>query len=173
MSKPMQCVYIGLGSNLDNPGEQIKRAVDALQKLPKSKYIRDSGLYLSRPMQLPDDDSQQPDYYNAVVLLETFLEPLELLDSLQSIEKQQCRVRIERWSPRTLDLDILLFGNLRINSERLKIPHPGLCEREFVLYPLQNIEQELEIPGHGKLSQCVQKCSKNGLRFLGSIGEAE
>ena len=165
----MQNVYIGLGSNLDKPDRQIKKAVTALHSIPQSKYIKDSGLYLSRPMQLPGDDSQQPDYYNAVVLLETQLEPLALLDYLQSIEKQQGRMRTGRWNSRTLDLDILLFGNLKIDSERLQVPHPGMCDREFVLYPLQNIEQALEIPGHGKLAQCVQKCSKNGLQYLGLI----
>ena len=169
----MQRVYIGLGSNLDNPGEQIKKAVSRLSVLPKSTYIKDSGLYLSKAMQLPDDDSQQPDYYNAVALLETLLEPLELLDLLQSIEAQQGRERVERWGPRTLDLDILLFGDLQISSERLQIPHPGLCDREFVLYPLQNIQQELEIPGHGKLTQCIQKCPKNGLLYMGMIGGVE
>lgn len=169
----MQQVYIGLGSNLDNPINQINKAVTALHSLPQSKYIKDSGLYLSKAMQLPGDVSQQPDYYNAVALLETLLEPLALLEALQSIELQQGRERAERWSSRTLDLDILLFGGLNIRLDNLQIPHPGLCEREFVLYPLQKIEQELDIPGHGKLSQWIQKCPKNGLLYVGQIGDVE
>ena len=173
MNRQLQQVYIGLGSNLDEPSLQINKAVAAIRTLPQSKYLKDSGLYLSKPMQLPSDDSLQADYYNAVVLLETQLEPLELLDHLQAIENRQGRVREGRWGSRTLDLDILLFGSMQINSERLQIPHPGLCEREFVLYPLQNIKQELDIPGHGKLTRCIQKCSKNGLQYIGLIGGVE
>lgn len=173
MSDFVQHVYIGLGSNLDDPVKQIKNAIKELKALPKSHYLKDSGLYLSKAMQLPEDDSKQPDYYNAVALLATELDPLELLGYLQSIERRHGRVRTVKWASRTLDLDILLFGELQINTEKLQIPHPGLCEREFVLYPLQNIEQALDIPGHGKLKECIEKCSRNGLRYLGPIGGAE
>ena len=165
-----QRAYIGVGSNLDDPAVQIRTAVSSLRSLPQSRYIKDSGLYLSKAMQLPDDHSQQPDYYNAVVLIETSLEPMALLAALQAIELQQGRKRNGRWQSRTLDLDILLYGELLLDSEGLQIPHPGICDREFVLYPLQNIEQELDIPGHGKLSQCILKCPKNGLVYMGRIG---
>lgn len=166
----MQRVYIGIGSNLDEPIEQIKSAVQSLRLLPESHYLSDSGLYLSKAMQLAGDCSEQPDYYNAVALLETSLQPLVLLDLLQAIENKQGRVRTGRWAPRTLDLDILLFGDLQTESERLQIPHPGLCEREFVLYPMQRIDEDVLIPGHGKLADCMLRCSQNGLRYIGSIG---
>lgn len=171
MSDRMQHVYIGLGSNMDNPGEQLRCAAEALSELPRCRYISDSGLYLSKAMLATENQTEQADYYNAVVLLETKLQPLELLDYLQAIELRQGRVREEHWGPRTLDLDILLFGDIQMKSERLQIPHPGLCEREFVLYPMQGIEDEIDIPGHGKLSDCIQKCSRNGLRYIGSIRE--
>jgi len=165
----MQRVYIGMGSNMGKPDERLIRAAEALSELPRCRYISDSGLYLSKAMLASESQATQADYYNAVVLLETQLQPLELLDFLQAIELRHGRVRDEHWGPRTLDLDILLFGDLQIDSERLQIPHPGLCEREFVLYPLQRIEAEMDIPGHGKLSDCILKCARNGLRYMGSI----
>lgn len=173
MSDVKQRVYIGLGSNLEDPARQISHAVDALKVLPESRYLKDSGLYLSKPLQLPEDDSEMPDYFNAVVLIETTLEPLELLDLLQSIETQQGRVRNTRWGARTLDLDILMYGDLQLDTERLKIPHPEMVNRGFVLYPLQNIEEDLDIPGRGKLSRCIENCSGDGLQYLGSIGDTE
>ena len=173
MATLMHDVYIGLGSNLGNPSVQLFEAVNTIRELPQSTYIKDSGMYLSKPMQLVDDKTEQADYYNAVVLIETQLEPVQLLDYLQAIENNQGRTRSKRWAARTLDLDILLFGDLVIKSERLQIPHPGLCEREFVLYPLQNIKRELDIPGHGKLTDCVQKCPRNDLQYLGYIEEVK
>ena len=161
-------VYIGLGSNLEDPPAQITRAVHALSKIPATNVIANSGLYLSKPMVL-DPNDQQPDYYNAVVLVETQLSAHALLDHLQQIEHDQGRVRNERWGARTIDLDILLFDDHVINDERLTVPHPGLHEREFVLYPLQNIDSTLTIPGHGKLEQLVEKCPKKGLKYLGVI----
>lgn len=167
--------YIALGSNLDDPKTQIKLAIDGLKQLPDSRYILDSGLYLSRPMvpegKVPPD---QPDYYNAVALIETSLKPLKLLDYLQDIESRQGRVRDLHWGARTIDLDILLYGQAQINEPRLKVPHPGLCEREFVLYPLQSLcaellISELEIPGHGKLEEVIQACPENGIKYVGEI----
>jgi len=132
-------VYIGLGSNLDRPVEQISLAVAALKKIPESRYINDSGLYLSKPLMLEEnnDHSVQADYYNAVALLETQLAPLALLDQLQAIENIQGREREYRWAPRTLDLDILIHGQQQIQQPRVTWQHPGITEREFGLYPLQ------------------------------------
>lgn len=175
--------YIGLGSNLDNPETQIRLAIEGLKALPASRYILDSGLYMSRPMVSEGNGSDQPDYYNAVARIETALKPLELLDCLQAIENRQGRVRDEYWGPRTIDLDMLLYGQKQIDDVRLKVPHPGLCEREFVLYPLLrlggllgagsimsgSLVSELEIPGHGKLEDVIQACPENGIKYLGEI----
>ena len=170
-----EIVYIGLGSNLDDPPRQIRRAVQALRQLPGTSYLGDSGLFLSRPM-LPsaaarDSGRGQPDYCNAVVRLRTALDPLELLDRLQRIENAQGRVRGERWGARCIDLDILLYGDRRIEHERLQVPHPGLHLREFVLYPLQRLDDSLRIPGHGKLRELLQQCPRNGIEYLGMIEE--
>jgi 2-amino-4-hydroxy-6-hydroxymethyldihydropteridine diphosphokinase len=168
-------VYIGLGSNLDDPPRQIRRAVQALRQLPYTAYLGDSGLFLSRPMLPPGAQSAsaggQPDYCNAVVRLRTALDPFELLDRLQRIEHDQGRVRGERWGARCIDLDILLYADQCIDHERLQVPHPGLHQREFVLYPLQNIDPSLRIPGHGKLAALLQRCPRNGIEYLGMIEE--
>lgn len=163
-------VYIGLGSNLEKPKRQIRRAVAELKSLPDSQYVKDSGLYLSKPLVAEGLQPQdQPDYYNAVALLETELTPLELLDYLQAIEHRQGRVRNQHWGPRTIDLDILLYGQQQIDNDRLQVPHPGLCEREFVLYPMQHLNAEIHIPGHGMLEQIIKMCQENGMKYVGDI----
>ncbi len=168
--------YIGLGSNLEQPVGQIKAAIIALKQLADCHYKVDSGLYLSKPMLLPGTNSNQPqaDYYNCVVLLETRLEPLILLDQLQAIENTQGRVREQRWAARTLDLDILMIGQKQLHLPRLTLPHPGMIQREFVLYPLQRLRQklqqdDLEIPAHGMLSEVIKNCSKNELKYVGEV----
>ena len=154
--------YIGLGSNLDNPESQLKTAIEALTGLPKTRLQARSSLYLSAPMG-PQD---QPDYLNAVVQLSTGLEPEALLDKLQGIEQAQGRVRAQHWGPRTLDLDILLYGEDVVATERLKIPHPGIAERSFVLYPLAEINGQLEIPGLGGVGSLMEQCPDAGLSRL-------
>lgn len=162
----MARVFIALGSNLSNPVSQLQQAIQSLGRLEQTSLISTSSFYRSLPMGPPD----QPDYINAVVCLETALEPLPLLDSLQHIEQQQGRVRTgERWGPRKLDLDILLYDEQIISNDRLIIPHPGLHERSFVLYPLQEIAPELEIPGHGQLARLVAKCDKAGLEQIDQV----
>jgi 2-amino-4-hydroxy-6-hydroxymethyldihydropteridine diphosphokinase len=154
--------YIGIGSNQANPIKQAKQAIAALKTLPKTKLINCSSLYCSTPMG-PQD---QPDYINAVAQLDTQLSALELLDELQQIELSQGRVRKEnRWGPRTLDLDILLFGDQQINNARLTIPHYGMKVREFVLYPLLEIAADLVLPDGTVLSQLTAACDRNGLRI--------
>lgn len=131
-----QRVYIGLGSNLADPAAQLQAAVTALTSLPGSTLIAVSSVYASLPL----GPSDQPDYLNAVAALDTSLEPLQLLDHLQQIELQQGRQRkTERWGPRTLDLDILLYGDASIHSTHLQVPHPRMAERAFVLVPLAEI----------------------------------
>ncbi len=135
--------YIGLGSNLVEPIKQVQDAIEEIKKLAHSHIINVSSLYLSKPMGPQDQD----DYVNAVLALETKLAPLELLDALQNIENKAGRVRKEnRWGARILDLDIILFGNEIINTERLIVPHYGMKTREFVLLPLAEIAADLMLP---------------------------
>lgn len=155
--------YIGLGANLGDPIETIKSARSAINKIAGVRELAFSSLYRSAPMGPAD----QPDYINAVMSVETTLGPLELLRELQAIETAHGRVRKgERWGPRTLDLDLLLYGCEIIASEVLTVPHPGIADREFVLYPLEEIAPELEIPGKGRLADLVRKCPQRGLRVI-------
>lgn len=159
-------VFIGLGANLHQPLQQLQTAALALRQLPDTQLVAISSLYGSRPMG-PQD---QPDYVNAVAQLVTSLSPHQLLDALQQIEQTQGRTRkAERWGPRTLDLDILLFGELQLNDERLIVPHYGMHLREFVLYPLAEIAPTLELPTHGPLSALLAKVPLNGLTVLGRV----
>lgn len=160
-----ETVYLGLGSNLARPEDNIRSAVAALRQLPASQYIADSGLFLSRPMG-PQD---QPDYINAVVQLETRQSPEDLLAALQQIETDMGRLRTQHWGPRLIDLDILLFGERIIDQPQLQVPHPGIRLREFVLYPLQRLNPELVIPVHGKLAALLEQCPQNGLQFVGEM----
>lgn len=155
--------YIGIGSNQADPVNQAKQALAALKKLPNTQLSKYSSLYCSAPMG-PQD---QPDYINAVAEIETSLSALELLDELQKIELSQGRERKEnRWGPRTLDLDIILYDNQQINNTRLTIPHYGMKVREFVLYPLQEIAKELVLPDGTLLAELTAQCAKNGLTIV-------
>lgn len=151
--------YVGLGSNLEEPEIQLLRALDELARLPGTRLSARSGLYRNPPM----GPVPQPDYVNAVVALETTLSPLELLDRLQAVEQVHGRVRIEHWGPRTLDLDLLLYAERIIDEPRLQVPHPGLHERPFVLYPLAEIAPQLNIPGRGSLAEWLARCPSGGL----------
>ncbi|MCE0493354.1 2-amino-4-hydroxy-6-hydroxymethyldihydropteridine diphosphokinase [Vibrio salinus] len=158
----MTTAYIAIGSNLSDPVNQARKAIDALNTIPQSRLISASKLYTSTPMGPKD----QPDYINAVAKMETNLTPLELLNFTQKIESEQGRVRKEeRWGPRTLDLDILTFGDETITSERLTIPHYGMKEREFVLYPLAEVEPDFIFPDGTELSELLEKVDRNGLRI--------
>jgi len=161
--------YIALGSNLAKPHRQIRMAVQALGSCPGTRVVADSGLYLSKPLLPPSTSISQADYCNAVVKIETRLGPHELLDHLQQIEHAQGRERTERWGPRTIDLDILMFDTVQMHDQRLTLPHAGMCQREFVLYPLCQIDDSLEIPGHGMLKNMIKRCPENGLKYLGTI----
>ena len=156
--------FIGLGSNLDVPEQQVRRACREMESLPESACIVCSSLYRSRPLG-PQD---QPDFINAVAELRTALAPERLLAELQRIEISHGRMRGgERWGPRPLDLDLLLFADRVICTPRLMVPHPGLIQREFVLYPLLEIAgPALEIPGHGLLGPLAAACDRGGLEKL-------
>ncbi|KXI29706.1 2-amino-4-hydroxy-6-hydroxymethyldihydropteridine diphosphokinase [Paraglaciecola hydrolytica] len=156
-------VYLGLGSNLDKPVHQIQAALEALDNLAETAIKCCSSLYASQPMG-PQD---QPDYVNAVVLIHTQLAPLFLLKALQEIELEHGRVRkSERWGPRTLDIDILLYGEQQIDSSELVVPHYGMKQREFVLFPLFEISPQLCLPDGELLAELIKKCPINGLKIL-------
>lgn len=139
----MTLAFIALGSNLAAPLEQVNAAVAALAEIPNSRIVAVSSFYRTPPLG-PQD---QPDYLNAAVALETGLAAEALLDNTQRIELQQGRERkAERWGPRTLDLDIMLFGEQVIDSERLTVPHYDMKNRGFMLWPLFEIAPELHFP---------------------------
>ncbi|MFW9082590.1 2-amino-4-hydroxy-6-hydroxymethyldihydropteridine diphosphokinase [Pseudomonas sp. P2757] len=158
----MERVYIGMGSNLADPAEQLRSALDALGQLPDTELIGVSAFYQSDSL-LPG----QPRYTNAVAALDSRLAPLDLLDALQAIENDQGRERLERWGPRTLDLDILLFGDRLIDEPRLKVPHYQIQERAFVLYPLAELApQDLRLPDGRSLPDLLAACPFVGLERL-------
>ena len=158
-------VYIGLGSNIDRPVDQLTRAFSALHRLPSTRLVDRSALYRSRPHGPPN----QPDYINAVAALITALAPLTLLRHLQAMERRHRRVRTQKWGPRTLDLDIIIYGKTTLRHPRLTIPHPLLHRREFVLVPLAGINPDLKIPGNAKVKTLMGRLDrrkKEGLHKL-------
>ncbi|MFL1528207.1 2-amino-4-hydroxy-6-hydroxymethyldihydropteridine diphosphokinase [Pseudomonas sp. O230] len=158
----MERIYIGMGSNLADPAEQLRSAIDALAQLPQSKLVGVSAFYQSDSL-LPG----QPRYTNAVAALDSMLAPLALLDALQAIENGQGRERLERWGPRTLDLDIVLFGDRLIDEPRLKVPHYHMQERAFVLYPLAELAPEdLRLADGRALAELLAACPFVGLERL-------
>lgn len=145
----MMYAYLGLGANLNDPVQQLNRAVQTLRVHPSIQSLRVSPYYQSTPMG-PQD---QPDYVNAVVACETHLSPLALLDLCQSIEQAQLRVRQRHWGERTLDVDILSMGDLVMQTERLILPHPGIAQRDFVVLPWRDLAPDYEIPMLGRVSE--------------------
>jgi 2-amino-4-hydroxy-6-hydroxymethyldihydropteridine diphosphokinase len=159
----MERVYIGLGSNLAEPLEQLRDALIALAALPQTRLLAQSSFYASDPLGPAD----QPRYVNAVAALDSALEPLALLDALQAIEQSQGRERkAERWGPRTLDLDILLFGERLLHEARLTVPHYHMHARPFVLYPLAELAPALRLPDGRALSELLAACPFAGLERL-------
>lgn len=155
--------FVGIGSNLDDPIGHVRRALRELDEVVDSQCVAASSLYRSDPMGPPG----QPDYINAVAALDTDLSPLDLLHALQALEQAHGRVREGlRWGPRTLDLDLLLYGSQTIDLPELQVPHPGLHERAFVLYPLAEIEPQLVVPGKGTMEQLMVRCRFQGLSRL-------
>jgi 2-amino-4-hydroxy-6-hydroxymethyldihydropteridine diphosphokinase len=147
-------VWLAIGSNLASPLQQVNAALDALAQIPDTRIAAVSAFYRTPPLG-PQD---QPDYLNAAVALETSLEPEALLDHTQRIELQQGRVRKdERWGPRTLDLDIMLFGDRVMNTPRLTVPHYDMKNRGFMLWPLFEIAPELIFPEGETLESVLQR----------------
>jgi len=156
-------VYIGLGANLNKPKEQLQRAIKTLSALPDCRVEQTSSFYQSKPMG-PQD---QGDYINAVIKLSTSISAIALLDSCQKIELEQGRIRKdERWGPRTLDLDLLLYNNDMISMERLVIPHYGMKQRNFVLLPLFEISPRITLPDGTQLSELIKITDKQGIQKL-------
>ncbi|MCK7595990.1 2-amino-4-hydroxy-6-hydroxymethyldihydropteridine diphosphokinase [Microbulbifer sp. CAU 1566] len=154
--------YIGLGSNLADPAGQLRSALDRMAEIPDTALCGCSSFYASAPI----GPGEQPDYVNAVACLETALDAESLLDALQAIENQHGRERTLRWGARTLDLDILLFGNDQIASQRLSVPHPRMAERNFVLEPLAELAPALIMPDGTPLPQLLAQCPANRLHRL-------
>lgn len=159
---PMTDAFIGLGSNLADPTAQLARAVTELATLPDTTLVAQSAFYSSHPVG-PQD---QPDFVNGAVWLRTRLRPLQLLDHLQEIERHHGRERKQHWGPRTLDLDLLIFGDHTINDERLTVPHPELPNRDFVLQPLLDLNADLTLPDGRTIARLRQQCPDNNLRPL-------
>ncbi len=147
-------VYIALGSNLGDPPRQIADAVCELAHLALSGSVERSQLFRNAPLGCAD----QPDFFNAVVRFETRLFPMGLLEALQSIEQRHGRVRREKWGARTLDLDLLLYGGGRIDHPRLRVPHPEIAERAFVLRPMFDLNPAEIVPGMGSVRQLLETC---------------
>jgi 2-amino-4-hydroxy-6-hydroxymethyldihydropteridine diphosphokinase len=154
--------YIGIGSNMDDPQLQVRGAFQALASLPDSRLIFRSRLYRTRPF----GPVKQGDFINAVAGLLTHLLPERLLAELRALEVAQGRRREERWGPRTLDLDLLVFGDQTIKSESLEVPHPGIAERGFVLAPLADIAPTLFVPGLGRVAELLQRLPDTGIEAI-------
>lgn len=158
----MPRVYIGLGSNLDDPRQQLESALQSLEQLPATDLVAVSSFYTSDSL-----SPGQPRYTNAVAALDSTLEPIALLNALQSIENAQGRVRKERWGARTLDLDILLYGDQVIDEPRLKVPHYHMQARPFVLYPLAElVPADFLLADQRPLAQLLADCPFVGLERL-------
>ena len=165
LKKPVSHAYIALGSNLDDPVAHIRQAYRDLNALTDTSILRHSSLYKSAPVGRLD----QPDFINAVAEIVTVLQPLQLLHALLKIEQNHGRNRNNCNSlnaPRTLDLDILLYDNLQLETETLTLPHPRMMQRAFVLLPLMEITPDCEIPGHGKIDQFIAFCRDQTIERL-------
>ena len=150
----MTIAYVGIGSNLGEPETQVRKAIDELDRMPHTRLVKKSSLYRSAPV----GHAEQPDFVNAVAQLETGLPAERLLAELQEIEARHGRRRSFANAPRTLDLDLLLFGNANLRSPDLTIPHPRMHERAFVLKPLTEISPTVAIPGLGSAKALLDSC---------------
>lgn len=154
--------FIGLGSNLKDPVAQINRAFGELSALFSTRVVARSSLYRSAPVGW----AEQPDFVNAVAVVETGLSPQELLAALLAIEQRHGRVREFTNAPRTLDLDLLMYEDLNCNDEDLTLPHPRMHERAFVLMPLTEIAPECVIPGRGSAKALLAACAGQAVERL-------
>ena len=158
----MTLAYVGLGANIGEPRRQLQSALREMSALPRTRITGTSGFYRSAPLGL----IEQPEFLNAVVELDTELPPGVLLENLQEIEKRHGRERPFAGAPRTLDLDLLLYGDETIRSARLTVPHPRLHERAFALKPLAEIAPQAAIPGRGRASELLAGCADQFVRRI-------
>jgi 2-amino-4-hydroxy-6-hydroxymethyldihydropteridine diphosphokinase len=154
--------FVGLGSNLADPRQQVLRALQALDELPHARVLARSSLYRSKPIGFLN----QPDFINAVAKMETDMTPRALLDALLGLERARGRTREFRNAPRTLDLDVLLYDDLRYHEHGLTIPHPQMHLRAFVLRPLLEIAPDCAIPGIGPAAEALQGCGQQQLEIV-------
>ena len=155
--------YVALGSNLDDPREQVERALAALAGLPDTRLVLRSSLYRTRPF----GPVQQPDFVNAAAGLLTRLDPAGLLAQLKALEAQLGRERpVVRWGPRRIDLDLLVHSVARIAEPDLEVPHPGIADRAFVLVPLAEFAPDLVVPGRGRVRDLLARVDSTGLERL-------
>jgi len=162
--------YVALGSNLGNPAVTVDEAIDALAALRGSILRAMSSLYRTAPVGISEKLRHQPDFVNAVVVLDTRLAPHQLLDELFAVEARFGRQRSVRNAPRTLDLDLLLYGDLVVDDERLTLPHPRMHQRAFVLAPLAEIAPGLVIPDHGPVETLLADCRDQRIQALNRHG---
>lgn len=155
--------YVGLGSNLDHPAERLRRTITGFDQLPGTRLGCASRLYRTPPWGL----LEQPEFVNAVAELHTTLGARELLEVLQSLERDAGRAREQRWGPRILDLDLLLYDQLQLDEPGLHLPHPHLHERAFVLVPLAEIAPAARVPGRGCVAELLAGVDRAGIEALG------
>ena len=162
--------YVALGSNLSDPRRQVESAFDALASLPGARLVARSSLWRSAPLG-PQD---QPEFVNAVAGLVTTQEPREFLASLQAIERRLGKTGpAVRWGPRVIDLDLVAFAGLEVDEPGLTLPHPGLHQRNFVLYPLSEIAAELWVPGLARVRRLRDRVSPAGIERLAARGSGD
>jgi 2-amino-4-hydroxy-6-hydroxymethyldihydropteridine diphosphokinase len=162
--------YVAIGSNLADPQRQVEQALDALSRMPGTMLVRRSGLWRSRPMG-PQD---QPEFVNAAAGLLTALGPRQLLKAMQGIERRMGRTPpAQRWGPRVIDLDLVAFSDESRNEPGLTLPHPGLHQRNFVLYPLAEIAAELWVPGFARVCRLREQVAPEGIERLGERGSGD
>lgn len=155
--------YVGIGSNLDDPPARVASAFTSLSRLASCKLVARSRLYRTRPLG-PQD---QPEFVNAAAGLLTTLSAHELLRALKELERTLGRAQpVVRWGPRRIDFDLLVYSDLRVAERELVLPHAGLTERNFVLYPLRDIAPELIVPGHGSVAALAARVGSDGLTLL-------
>lgn len=155
--------WLSLGSNLQDPLVQVEQALDRLRKTDGLDILRKSSFYRTPPW----GDEQQDDFINAVVELRTSLAPVPLLHQLRVIENVMGRQRNDRrWGPRLIDLDLLLYGDLQFHSDELEIPHPRMHERAFVLLPMCELDNTVEVPGHGEVGKLLKELDASGINRL-------
>ena len=152
----MNQVYLGIGSNKNHPYFRINTVLRQINRIKSTNIVKKSGLYVTKPL----GPQAQPNFINSVIEIKTNLEPLELLYELQNLEKLHNRKKTKRWGPRSMDIDILIYNNLIMNTDKLVIPHPGLEYRDFVLIPLYEITNYgYEIPKYGKITTLINNLS--------------